>query len=355
MFQVDAIRPDQLSRDDRARWILALDDADFASPLLHPDFAQLIGTVRPDSRILIAADQNARKAYLSVHKLAFGFARPIGSVFSDYHALIAEPAFSGSTANVLAGAKLRTFRYFSLVNSGAETQGIGAFADIDLGDTATLVQDAKPSRAKQLRRLDRKLEREVGELRFKIDDADTEAFTTLLDWKSKQLSATGRHDVINVPWARKMLGQLQTMQTGDFTGCLVTLRAGDTLVSAEFGPKWNGIFHPWIAAYDVDYSAYSPGHLLVQRLLASMHADGLRRYDLGPADSDYKSDFANGSVPLAEGSLRAQGRHLAPRLTTGDRLLNKITRRWEQILLSEPTFKGRLAGAAIAATSLIKS
>lgn len=355
MYQVDAIHPDKLTREDRARWIAALADADFVSPLLHPDFAVLVGTSRADARILIATDTSARKAFLPIHKLAFGFARPIGSVFSDYHGLIAEPAFQGDMSRVLAGAGLRTFRYFSLVNTNAEAQHEGAYADAAISDLTTLIRDNKPSRAKQLRRLDRKMEREVGDIAFEISDTDRDAYTQLLDWKSQQFAATGRHDVLGVPWARQMLDALQCRQTGDFTGCLVTLRAGGRLVAAEFGPRWNGIFHPWIAAYDADYSAYSPGNILVQRLLANMQQNGLRRYDLGPADASYKSVFANGSVALAEGRLRAQGQRLTPRLTSGAGILNKVTRRWEQILLSEPTVKGRLAGAVLAATTLMRS
>ncbi|WP_394692089.1 GNAT family N-acetyltransferase [Hyphobacterium sp.] len=355
MYQVDAIRTDRLTHEDRARWIAALADADFVSPLLHPDFTVLVGTTRADARILIATDKAARKAFLPIHKLAFGFARPIGSVFSDYHGLIAEPAFRGNISSVLAGAGLRAFRYFSLVNSRADSPHEGAYADASISDLTTLVQDNSASRAKTLRRLDRKLEREVGDVVLEIGDTDTAAYAQLLHWKSQQFIATARHDVLGVSWARKMLDTLQTCQTGDLTGCLVTLRAGDHLVAAEFGPRWNGIFHPWIAAYDSDYAAYSPGNILVKRLLDNMQQNGLHRYDLGPADAGYKSGFANGTVALAEGSLRAKGQRLTPRLTSGSHLVNKVARRWEQILLSEPTVKGRLTGAALAAASLMRS
>jgi CelD/BcsL family acetyltransferase involved in cellulose biosynthesis len=358
VYQVDAIPADQLTREDRARWIAALEAAPFTSPLLHPDFAMLVAAARADVRILIGADAGERKAFLPIHKRPFGLARPIGSVFSDYHAMISEPGCMLGPQTLLSGAGLRGYRHFSMVTETANDNGgrqSGIFADCELGDTASLLQANKPSRAKQLRRLDRKLERDVGDIGFSFDDPDPEAFNELLRWKSDQFAATGRHDVLNVAWARQMLNQLRLCDAGEIKNRLVTLRAGQKLVSAEFGPSWNGIFHPWIAAYDADYAAYSPGHLLVQRLLAGMKAAGLRRYDLGPADAAYKSDFANGVIGLSEGCIRAEGENWQPRLTRGQGLVNKLTRRWEQILLSEPDFTGRLSGVAHAANSFIRS
>jgi len=358
VYQVDAIPADQLTREDRARWIAALEAAPFTSPLLHPDFAMLVATARADVRILIAADTSQRKAFLPIHKRPFGLARPIGSVFSDYHAMISESGCMLRPQALLFGAGLRGYRHFSMVAEPANDNGgrqSGIFADCAFGDTASLLQTNKPSRAKQLRRLDRKLERDVGDIRFSFDDPDPDAFDALLRWKSEQFAATGRHNVLNVAWARKMLDHLRLRDAGDIKNRLVTLRAGEQLVSAEFGPSWNGIFHPWIAAYDADYAAYSPGHLLVQRLLAGMKDVGLHRYDLGPADAAYKSEFANGEIGLSEGCIRAEGENWHPRLTQGHGLINKLTRRWEQILLSEPDFAGRLSGVAHAANSLIRS
>lgn len=357
MYQVDAIPANKLTREDRARWIAALEQAPFTSPLLHPDFAKLMAMSRPDVRILFSQDRNQRKAFLPLHKRPFGLARPIGSVFSDYHGMIAEPGCAVRIEDLLSGAGLRGYRHFSMVTDSAEAPStqVGIFADVALGDTASLLQNKKPSRAKQLRRLERKLERDVGEIHFAVDDPDTGAFEQLLGWKSAQFAATGRHDVLNVPWARQMLDHLRHMTVGDIEHRLVTLRAGQHLVSAEFGPSWNGIFHPWIAAYDADYAAYSPGHLLVQRLLAGMREAGLQRYDLGPADAAYKSEFANGEIGLSEGYIHAEGRRWQPRLTQGQGLIHKLTRRWEQILLSEPDFSGRLTGVAHAAHSLIRS
>jgi CelD/BcsL family acetyltransferase involved in cellulose biosynthesis len=358
VYQVDAIPADRLTREDRARWIAALDHAPFSSPLLHPDFALLVAMSRPDVRILVAKDSRQRKAYLPLHKRPFGLARPIGSVFSDYHGMISEPGCTLQPHDLLSGGGLRGFRHFSMVTDPLDVssgQQVGIFADTELGDTASLLQDKKPSRAKQLRRLDRKLERDVGEISFSFDDPDSNAFEQLLTWKSAQFAATGRHDVLNVSWTRQMLCHLRQKGAGDLKGRLVTLRAGQHLASAEFGPCWRGIFHPWIAAYDADYAAYSPGHLLVQRLLAGMHDAGLRRYDLGPADAAYKSDFANGEVALSEGFIRSEGTRWQPRLTRGQGVLNKLTRRWEQILLSETRLTGRLTGVAHAAHSFIRS
>lgn len=55
-------------------------------------------------------------------------------------------------------------------------------------------------------------------------------------------------------------------RTGALKGCMITLRAGEELVAAEFGPREAEAFHPWIIAYNPEMARYSPGMLLVVRL-----------------------------------------------------------------------------------------
>ncbi|MEE2526543.1 GNAT family N-acetyltransferase [Hyphobacterium sp. HN65] len=355
MCQVETIKVGELPARHRARWLTLLESAGFQSPLLHPDFALHVARHRSDVRILVARDDQGREAYMGVHKTASGCIRPIGGALSDYHGWVAEPGFDAAMSDLLKAADLDSFRYFALLKPGygVPGDGRGLAADISAGDTASLIRAHKPSRAKQFRRLDRKLEKEQGEVELVIDDADDRAYTALMGWKTAQFAATGRHNILGTGWIAGLLDDVRRTHGDSWGGQLVTLRAGGKPVAAELGPFWNGIFHPWIAAYDVDYAAYSPGHLLVRRLLKAMSAETIRRYDLGADDAPYKQEFANTEIATYSGLVTADGGYRAQPHLTGHTIFNKAARRWEQIVLAEPTLTGRLAGLAGAGRALL--
>ncbi len=347
----EIFKADDLSAQDRALWIGLLESGSYGSPLLHPDFACLVAACRRDVRIIKSRDAHGRSAFLAVHKRPFGVARPIGSTFSDYHALIAEPGFSAGLETCLSDTGIRSFHSFNLIEAGAsEAQGWSAVCKPEQNPQDDFAR-AHSKRAKQLRRLNRKLANEQGEVTLIMDDQRPGSFEALRGWKAGQFKASARHDVLKPAWAAQLLNTLRAGPGGQISGYLVSLNVDGNAIAAEFGPRWNGVFHPWLAAYDPEFSRYSPGHLLVHGLLGQMAQAGLDRYDLGPGDEAHKNLFANTNVGLTSGRIyaarpRAATQFLSP--GTGG-LRGKIARRWEQILLSETRALSRVAGALSAA------
>lgn len=355
MRQVETLRPGMLADTDRSLWIDLVGKSAWSSPLLHPDFASLMASCRSDVRIIRAEDRFGRRAFLPVHKRPMGLVRPIGSTFSDYHALIAEDGFSGTIEHMLNAARLRGFRYFNLIEPGAEDGHGHRFRFAPGTEPLKALNDAHPKRAKAFRRLRRKLEREHGEVRLVLGDRSEATFEALLDWKDRQFARSGRHNVLRTRWARQMIDCLRDGGEGDIRPFQATLIANGQPVASEFGPSWAGIFHPWIAAFDPVYEAYSPGHLLVCEILKGLPESGLTIYDLGGGDDAHKTLFANETIGLSSGRAFAARPRLAPGLYqpgTGG-IAGKIVRRWEQILLSETGVPARIGGVASAARGLI--
>ncbi|MEE2565255.1 GNAT family N-acetyltransferase [Hyphobacterium marinum] len=355
MRQAETFHPGRLDRADRALWIDLVRSSDWPSPLLHPDFARLVASCRSDVRIVRAEDRFGRRAFLPIHKRPLGLARPIGSTFSDYHALIAEPGFDGTIEHVLGTAGLRGFRYFNLIEPGGGDLYGHRYRFSSGTDPLADLKDCHPRRAKTFRRLKRKLEREHGDVALVLDDRSQGAFDTLLDWKDRQFARSGRHNVLKTRWTRQMLGLLRKGGVGDISPFQMTLTVAGRPVASEFGLSWNGIFHPWIAAFDPAFEPYSPGHLLVCEFLEALPASPFAVYDLGSGDEPHKSLFANETIGLSSGRAFAARPRLAPGLFqpgTGG-LAGKVVRRWEQILLSETGLPGRIGGAAQAARGLI--
>lgn len=368
MLQAEIVRPRDLSLSDRAAWAAfrAATPA-FRSPLLSAEFAAAVGDVRADAAIAVYRREGRVVGFLAHHRRPGGLARPMGATWSDYHALVGAPdaAIDGAEALRLAG--LAAFRFAALV----DPHGVFAAARaveheahlITLAgsgdDHWEALRAASPKRFKNLRRLEHKLEREVGEIGLEGPDRDPEAFQRLLDWKSDQFRRTGLHDVLATPWSRALMRNLFALRDGPLQGLLITLRAGGRPVAAHFGVRLGEAFHPWLAGYDPSMSAYSPGMTFISEAIRAMPRLGLTGYDLSAGSDHYKRPFASEQAIIREGELRLEGAGNALERFSGvlgagpARALRRVGRRLDHIAAAEPTFSGRLSGvaAALAASS----
>ena len=94
MLTAETLHPSDLTGADLAAWrALAAAHPAFASPLLGPDFAVEVGRVRDDARVTVWRRDHQAIGFLAHHRRPGGLARPIGSPFSDYHALVSSVDF----------------------------------------------------------------------------------------------------------------------------------------------------------------------------------------------------------------------------------------------------------------------
>lgn len=377
MYHCETIDPLALTDPEREAWIGLLRGASLPSPLLHPDFARLVRRARNDARVALFHDMDGRlAAVLPHHRRPDGFARPIGAAFSDIHTLLAAPDFNLDLPEVLQAAGLKAARFTALLETKGEAPLAARLPNPSLaavldGVTPQAFLDARrdehPRKFKGLRRLRRKLEAEEGAVEIRLS-RDVKTLDALFAWKREQFRRCGRHDVLAPDWARLMMARLFN-SASDVTGCLVTFCVGGRVVAAEFGPRWEGVFHPWIAAYDPEWAKWSPGHLLVQELIGAMPRFGLTRYEIGTGHEDYKKYFASHATPLVsgfahaptlDGRMAALGRMLwAGAAGLGgapvSRLATRIHGRLDHVAAAETRLSGRLAGVARAAGAMFSS
>ena len=359
----EIIRPSELKHEDRAAWLaLRASSAAFASPLLGPDFAEAVGRVRPDAAVAVFRRNGRAIGFLAHHRRPGGLARPIGSPFSDYHALIAEPGFKGEEALKLAG--LREYRFAALVDphgafAGAAVQPGEGHAIVVEGSGADYLEHLRagsPKRFKNVRRLDHKLEREVGPVALLAPDHDPAHFDVMFAWKREQFARTGLHDVFRPAWARDLMRRYFQTQAGPLRGLMVSLSVAGKPAVMHFGVREGDRFHPWIAAQDPAMAAYSPGQVFLWRAIEAMPQMGLRVYDLAAGHDHYKTPFASGTAPISEGALRITPgleaeiwRVAQAALGVGG--VGRLRRRMDQIASVELTLGGRIKGLAHAVAS----
>ena len=357
MLQVELRAPDLLLPEELSAWrAFQAGNAAFASPLLSPAFAQIVGRVRDDVRVAVFRDAaNAVVGVLAHHRRpsAFGaaLARGLGGPWSDEQALLTGPeGLDGKAA--LAAAGLRACRFTGLVDPygvfhGEVTQGEPSYAIVLDGSAEAYLERlraASPKRFKNLRRLDSKLERERGPIELIAGDDDPQSLQTVLAWKRDQFHRTGVHDVLGPDWSRAFIDEAFASREDEAKGLLITLKVDGKVVAGHFGLRSAATYHPQIAAFDPAFAAYSPGIVLIARAIRAMPTLGLDRYELSGGCGHYKASFASEAAPLQEGLVssnpgRASGR-------TQPTILMRAGRRFDRILETELTLAGRLGGVA---------
>ncbi|MBO9559118.1 MAG: GNAT family N-acetyltransferase [Caulobacter sp.] len=364
MLDVETLHPRALSQADLATWraMVAAEPA-FASPLMGPDFALAVGAVRDDARVAVIHRGGETVGFLAHHRRPGAMGRAIGSPLSDYHGLVSRADANLDAAEVLRAADLTAYRYSGLVDPhgvfGRSEQKIAHVIDLAAagGDaTAYLeaVRAASPKKIKNWRRLDSKLEREMGTIELVAPDRSREAFDQLIVWKREQLERTGVHDFLRPDWVQGLMTDLFLKQTGPFQGLMINLYAGGQLVAGHFGVRLDGVYHPWIASTNPAYGEWSPGQIFFMRAIAAMPELGLNHYDLGPGHDHYKGAYALRQVQIGDGTARAAtmaGRMassldgvLALAGSHGAGPVGRLSRRMEAIASVELTLGGRVRG-----------
>ena len=362
MLDVETLHPRDLTEADLRMWRdMAAAEPAFDSPLLGPDFAQAVGVVRDDARVAVIRRQGETLGFLPHHRRPGAVARPIGSPLSDYHGLVSRPDADLTGARVLGAADLTAFRYTGLIDPyGVFGQGelktahVIALGHTDAETYLEAVRAASPKKIKNWRRLDNKLEREMGAVELVAADRSRQAFDQLIAWKREQLERTGVHDFLRPDWTRDLMLNLFEKQTGPFQGLMINLYAGGELISGHFGVRLNGVYHPWIASTNPAYGEWSPGQIFFMRAIAAMPGLGLHRYDLGPGHDHYKGAYALSQIQIGEGTATAAT--MAGRVASsldgvmalagsrGAGPVGRLSRRMDAIASVELTMGGRVRG-----------
>ena len=363
-LDIETLHPRALASADLRMWRdMAAAEPAFSSPLMGPDFALAVGAVREDARVAVIRRQGETLGFLPHHRRPGAMARPIGSPLSDYHGLVSRRDADLNGADVLRAADLASFRYTGLIDpygvfgqSELKPAHVIALSNTDAETYLEAVRAISPKKIKNWRRLDSKLEREMGVIELVGADRSREAFDQLIAWKREQLERTGVHDFLRPEWTRDLLTNLFERQDGPFQGLMINLYAGGELVSGHFGVRLNGVFHPWLASTNPAYAEWSPGQIFFMRAIAAMPDLGLDRYDLGPGHDHYKAAYALDQIQIGDGVATASS--MAGRVASsldgawtlagarGAGPVGKLRRRMDAIASVELTLGGRVRGLA---------
>ena len=309
---VDVVAPSALSAADLARWS-ALQAADPAldSPFLSPGWALAAERSQPrDGGVRVAVIREGGRAvgFLPV-RVAGAVAMPAGAPMNDYQGLVCEPGSLIDPRRLVhaLGVQRLDFSYMPLDQTAfapymrgtclsyvIETpDGYEAYAAARKAAGSGVIKDIDKRR--------RKVEREVGPVRFTAQEPSSDILDQLLAWKREQYRATGQTDVFATPWTVGLLYDLFNARQDGFGAALFTLHIGDTLAAAQLNLLGRHTIHSWIIAHEDTFERYSPGLILFQDILKWMDGTPHRALDLGAGDYRFKLQLATLHKPVAHG------------------------------------------------------
>ncbi|MFH8985777.1 GNAT family N-acetyltransferase [Streptomyces varsoviensis] len=314
-MSISVYRPGELTAGDRAVWT-AIQSQSFengtpqlANPFLAPEFALAVGRCRRGVRIAVAREEREPVAFLPFQRSASGVGRAIGLGVSDAQGLVHRPGFQWDARELLSACALSVWEFDHLVEGqkpfevGAVRSYASPVIDVEQGYAAYLGQLRKQAGKFTRTTLakERKLGRDVGEVRYVHDERDPAVLATLIGWKSAQYRRTGRSDRFAHAWIAHLVEQLFHTRTPSFAGLLSVLYAGGRPVAAHFGLRSERVLACWFPAYDPAFAKFSPGLVLHLRMAEGAAAQGMAYLDLGRGEKEYKDSLKTRELTVSEG------------------------------------------------------
>ena len=312
LLNISLIRGQDLDAEHVSVWQeLQRSNPQLESPCFAPEFTQAVAAVRNDVEVALLRHDDKTKAFFPFQRQNGSRAIPVGGIVSDYQGLICSPRFTCDPRQLLKACKLVSWEFNRLLCSqevfAAYRKQSTLSARIDLSEGyASYVTQRRAAGTRQIKQCEymmRRVEREVGRLRFVPHSTDPELLAQVLDWKSEQYRQTGWSDLFATRWGRALVERVQTLQSPAFGGVFSLLYAGQRLVAGHLGMRSSTIWHYWFPAYDRQFAKYSPGLILLLKMAQFAPEFGLRSIDIGTGISLYKKRLMNASVSVADGTL----------------------------------------------------
>ncbi len=307
---IEVLRTDQLSEDDAAAWSHLQQSNDvLMNPFFSLEFARAVAEVRGRVDVAIQRQQGQPVGFLPFELVRRGIGKPVATRVSEVQGIIGDGNVEWDPAEFLRSAGLSSWTFDSLPVCQRSFQAFAFCQDdspyIDLSEGFDAYQSARRSAGSnqiaQAFRKARKIEREIGPLRFELHTADQDAIAALFSWKKEQYARTGAFDVFCLDWVKALLQHLCEVQNADFGGILSALYVQDQVIAVHMGIRSANVLAWWFPAFDRRYDNYSPGLILLTKVLQSVGSVGIERIDLGRGSERYKTSFQTGACVVAEG------------------------------------------------------
>lgn len=313
-MKVSVVRPADLGASGMESWrLMQKSDATLQNPFLSPEFTLAVGRARAGARVAVIEDGNDLVGYFPHELRGRMIGTAIGAGICDCQAVIHAPGARWDARELVKACGLPVWEFDHLVDGqrpfAAYTTARYPSPIIDLSDGySAYLSDRLRNTGGGIRAIQRKLrklEREVGPIRFEFDHPDAGELGRLMAWKSAQYRRTAQRDVLASPWVVQVVTELLATRTAECAGTLSVLYAGDHAVAAHFGIRSQAVLAYWFPAYDVAFGQYSPGLALTLLMAEAAAAEGIGHIDLGKGRSRHKDELKSRDLPVMAGRVES--------------------------------------------------
>jgi CelD/BcsL family acetyltransferase involved in cellulose biosynthesis len=354
-----------LTADERAQWnAWAAADPDLASPYFRVEFAEIAGTVSPNSGLAVFHRDGAVVGYFPYQRRG-GAIQPIGAPMNDYHGVIGPKGVVPTLAEVaslLGGTRFSVNGWVGPASGGLKGESFRTTIPEDGGYEAWYAarRQAFGKYFKDKERARRSMAAEFGSVEVQIGVRDGALLDELIALKREQYRRTTRHDIFACGWTRDLLHALMAAEHDDFGASIAVLRAGGRIAAMEYSLHAGQRFHFWFPAYVPALARCSPGIVLSMETIRIGSEQGYRDFDYGFGGEAYKRYFCDTIQPVTEAAILRPGLPSALGNVTeallslagaerAEKLRNSLRRRWNVIEACEANGVDRARGVALAA------
>lgn len=321
-MSIRVVPANALPSEQRDAWrTLLRENPALDSPYLRPEFIEAVAAFRPNVCVGVVYQDDAAAAFLPFEQHRFGRGTPVGGPLSGCQALIAREDFECDIAEIVRRCGLRVWDFDHLLASQSQFHPFQMASDpavyVDLGQGFDEYCKARrrtgSDRIPKVLSRARKLQRECGQLEFEFHSASRSALHTMAAWKSAQFRETGFADIFRYDWTLRLLEHLLDKPSEGFSAVLSVLSIEGTPIGVSFALRSHSVLHGSLMAFDRSYAKYSPGSIMLLRLAEAAAQNGIRRFDLGKGDQQYKRSLMSGTRTLVEGAVTCRPLTLAMR------------------------------------------
>jgi CelD/BcsL family acetyltransferase involved in cellulose biosynthesis len=307
-------RIDDLEASEIAYWRrLVATHYEFRSPYFSFEFARAVVEAGADARVCLLYDGGILAGFFPF-QFASRFARSmaagerIGGALNDFCGVVIDRSRHGTIAAVdlLRGAGLASFEVNHMEETqpevglrfGVESRG----ARIKIGDDLLRywenVKSNHPSDYETLRRRERKIAREFRNVEFVFAHDDPEELLKLVvAQKRRQFERTGVADGFAEPWKWRCLERIARYREGRCLPVLSSLFLDGNWAALHFGVRAGNVLHYAFPVYNTRFSAYSPGLVLLAKMIRDAPRHSIDEIDLAEGLSRYKIMLATELYP----------------------------------------------------------
>jgi len=311
-MKITVVPAHRLTGDHVAAWT-ALQGADKTvdSPFFRPEYTQAVAQARSGIEVAVLEKGGALCGFFPFQRRYGNVGRPVGGPISDFQGLIARPGLTIDPNELIRSCHLSAWHFDHLIaaqaafGAGHWSLAHSPYVDISRGFEAYRRQrrEAGSDALVQIFQKMRKLEREVGPVRFEFATQDERILQTLVEWKTSQNRRSLQFNMFSTPWTNRLFRRLLARTDVGFSGAMSAMYVKDELAAALYWMRSNRVLHAWITAYNPALARYSPGCQLFTRLFQAAPEMGIDRIDLGKGNERYKASLMTAATPLAVGSI----------------------------------------------------